>query len=118
MASGAESRGLTRELIALRVARELGDAATVACAPCQSQIGSGSLPTARIDSHALVMTPPGRRGAGAALKRLAAAFRALPMPVIGRIHDGGLWFDLRCLEDEAKFTAQLGALALDPPAQT
>ncbi len=96
------------------LALRLGDAATVTCAPCQSQIGSGSLPTAHIDSHALVLTPPGRRGAGAQLKRLAAAFRALPMPVIGRIHDDALWFDLRCLEDEAKFTAQLAALDLDP----
>ncbi|MEE8516843.1 MAG: L-seryl-tRNA(Sec) selenium transferase [Alphaproteobacteria bacterium] len=100
------------------LALRLGDAAVVACAPCQSQIGSGSLPTAHIDSHALVMTPAGRRGAGAQLKRLAAAFRALPMPVIGRIHDDGLWLDLRCLEDEAKFTAQLAALRLDPASST
>jgi L-seryl-tRNA(Ser) seleniumtransferase len=35
----------------------------------------------------------------------------MPIPVIGRVHDGGLWLDLRCLEDEAAFTAQCSTLA-------
>ena len=37
----------------------------------------------------------------AASTALAAAFRGLPIPVIGRISDGTLCFDLRCLDDEA-----------------
>jgi L-seryl-tRNA(Ser) seleniumtransferase len=47
------------------------------------------------------------------LKRLAAAFRALPIPVIGTISDGALKFDLRCLENEREFVEQLAQLRLD-----
>ena len=50
---------------------------------------------------------------GAALKQLAAAFRALPIPVIGTISDGALKFDLRCLENEREFVDQLAQLRLD-----
>jgi len=38
--------------------------------------------------------------------------RSLPIPVIGHIKDGALVFDLRCLDDEAGFLAQLGQLHL------
>ena len=54
--------------------------------------------------------PAGAKRAGGFPDRLAAAFRALPVPVIGRIEDGQLRLDLRCLEDPAPFTAQLPAL--------
>ena len=75
---------------------------------CQSQIGSGSLPIDRLPSRCLAVAPsrPVRR-AGGALAGLAAAFRALPIPVIGRLENGRLKLDLRCLEDEAAFVAQL-----------
>ena len=50
-----------------------------------------------------------RQGAGA----LSAWLRALPRPVIGRLAEGRLWLDCRCLEpaDEAAFIAQLLAPA-------
>jgi len=94
------------------LAARLGEKYAVEVAPCQSQIGSGSLPGERIASAALVIRPAGRRG-GAALGRLAASFRGLPVPVIGRVQDGALWLDLRCLEagDADAFAAQLGGLA-------
>ena len=82
---------------------------------CESQIGSGALPTQRIASVALAISPSGSgRGSGTALKRLASAFRGLPVPVIGRIEEGALVLDLRCLEetDEIAFGAQLAELAL------
>ncbi len=43
--------------------------------------------------------------------RLEAAWRGLPRPVIGHMRDGALCLDLRCLEDEAGFVAQLPLLA-------
>ena len=97
------------------LAAKLAGIATVEAIDCDSQIGSGALPTRRIASAGLALRPvASRRGAGTALKQLAAAFRALPVPVIGRIHDDALVFDLRCLEDEAGFAAQLDALAPGP----
>ena len=50
----------------------------------------------------------------ALIEKLAAAFRAVPVPVIGRIAQGALIFDLRCLEDEALFAAQLDDLKPEP----
>jgi len=91
----------------------LAQKAEVLLQPCRSQIGSGSLPVERLPSMALALRPlTGKRGQGRALERLAAAFRALPVPVIGHIEDGALMFDLRCLENEAGFIAQLAHLEL------
>lgn len=77
----------------------------VSVAACQSQIGSGSLPVDRLPSAALIFTP--HDGRGSRLEALAARWRALPFPVIGRIDDGRLWLDLRCLEDETRFMEML-----------
>ena len=73
--------------------------------PCLSQIGSGSLPVDRLPSAALTFTP--RDGRGSRLEALATRWRLLPVPVIGRIYDGRLWLDLRCLEDETRFMEML-----------
>lgn len=90
------------------VVQALEGAATVEAVSCRSQIGSGSLPVDLLESTALSIRPLQEgRGAGGAVTRLAAAFRALPAPVIGRVQDGAFLLDLRCLEDEAAFTAQL-----------
>ena len=74
----------------------------VAVEPCRGQIGSGALPVDQLPSTAVTL-------GGKALDRLAGELRALPRPVIGRIHDGRLWLDCRCLEpaEEAAFLAQL-----------
>ncbi|HJQ59920.1 MAG TPA: L-seryl-tRNA(Sec) selenium transferase [Vineibacter sp.] len=93
------------------VARALAGKAEVAVEACRSQIGSGALPVDLLLSHCLSIKASGKKS-GAAIERLAAAFRALPVPVIGRIEDDRLKFDLRCLEDEAGFTAQLAQFRL------
>ena len=84
--------------------------ADVTLHPTLSQIGSGSLPVERLDSWALVLAPFGKRS-GRTVQALEAALRALPTPVIGRIKDGAVWLDLRTLQDEASFIAQLDSLA-------
>ena len=73
---------------------------------CASQIGSGALPVASLPSAGIALLPTGKRKSGAA-DALAAAFRSLPIPVIGHIREGELILDLRCLEDEAGFIGQL-----------
>jgi L-seryl-tRNA(Ser) seleniumtransferase len=92
-----------------------GGAAAVAVAETKSQVGSGSLPVDRLPSTALRVVPAGGPS-GKKLEALAAALRALPIPVIGRVHRGALWLDLRCLEDEAGFVAQLNGRSLELPA--
>jgi L-seryl-tRNA(Ser) seleniumtransferase len=91
--------------------RFLGDAALAEIADCQSQIGSGSLPVDRLPSAALRIVPAsGTKRSGSDLERITARLRALQIPVIGRIHAGALWLDLRCLDgdkDEAAFLRQL-----------
>ena len=112
-ARSVNSRPLAKRLIPF-IAKHLGDAFTIEPAPCQSQIGSGALPVELLDSVALVIRSRSQRGSGKALERLASAFRVLPIPVIGRVQDDSLQFDLRCLEDERGFTVQLGALSTEP----
>ncbi|WP_428486631.1 L-seryl-tRNA(Sec) selenium transferase [Rhodopila sp.] len=70
--------------------------------PCQSQIGSGALPVGLLPSVAASI-------GGSGLENLASSLRGLPRPVIGRIAQGRLLLDCRCLEpiDEAAFIAQL-----------
>ncbi len=100
----AELEALAGRLVP-KVQDWLGDAWTIAATHCNSQAGSGSLPSAAIPSVALALRPAGK--SGKALNDLATRLRKLPVPVIGRIGDGALLLDLRCLEDEAGFLAQL-----------
>ena len=99
----AEIAAAARRL-APAAAAAVGDSAAVSVAECESSIGSGALPTRSIPSAGLSLTP-----AGLGVDGLAAAFRALPVPVIGRIRDEALILDFRCLEDEDGFAAQLNA---------
>jgi L-seryl-tRNA(Ser) seleniumtransferase len=94
------------------VQAKVGDAFSVGAVECNSEIGSGALPRQTISSAGLAIRPTARRGAGRALADLAALLRRLPMPVIGRIENGGLILDLRCLDDEEGFVTNLAALAV------
>jgi L-seryl-tRNA(Ser) seleniumtransferase len=78
----------------------------------KSQIGSGSLPVDLIASHGIAVSISGKRRSAAAAD-IAAAFRALPVPVIGRISDGAFILDMRCMEHEQEFVEQLRQLNLE-----
>ena len=106
---------LLAERLAPAVAAALGERFSVQIVACRSQIGSGSLPVDRLPSVCLAIgSPAGTKRAGALPGRLAEALRALPIPVIGRIEEGQVRLDLRCLDGtaaEQAFIAQLPGLA-------
>lgn len=89
-----------------------GEAFRVDDQACLSQIGSGSLPVDRLPSWAICIEP--RDGRGKTLEAFAQRLRELPSPVIGRLSAGKLWLDLRLLDDEAGFCANLAALSAAP----
>jgi L-seryl-tRNA(Ser) seleniumtransferase len=93
------------------LAAALGEGWTVDIADCKSQIGSGALPVDSMPSCGLAIAPAAKKGN---LNKLAAALRTLPVPVIGHIRDGALVLDLRCLDHEDEFVAQLQHLKARP----
>jgi len=95
------------------IAAAVANHADAAVIKCSSQIGSGALPVDALPSAGIAITPRAKRKSSAA-DALSMAFRALPVPVIGHIRDGAFILDLRCLDDEAGFSAQLGELKLAP----
>ena len=107
--SKAEIEALARR-IAPVIADRLGATFKVKIEPCTSQIGSGALPLETVASAGLAIRPIDGRAGGGSLAALAAALRRLPIPVIGRIEDQAIILDLRCLEDETGFTANLARL--------
>jgi L-seryl-tRNA(Ser) seleniumtransferase len=108
----AEVRALA-ERIRPVIALAAGEQSAVTVEPCASQIGSGALPAQALPSACIAIRPakPGK-GEGRFLTAVETAFRELPTAVIGRVNDGAFRLDMRCLEDEAGFVAQLGRLAL------
>ena len=90
----------------------LGQSYVVEAAAMNSQIGSGALPVENLPSFGLKIFPSSGKQAGRQLTQLEARFRALPRPVIGRLHDDAFWLDLRCLESaaQAQFSEQLQQL--------
>lgn len=82
---------------------------------CESQIGSGALPTARIASWGIEISPKQineTTSSERALQNLIVAFRNLPKPMIGRVQGSALFFDLRTLDDIEIVSDQLGDLNL------
>lgn len=107
--SRQEIDALARRL-APALAAAVGDAFSVEVIACASQIGSGALPMETVPSAGLAIRPTAARGGGRALAVLAAALRGLAVPVIGRVEEQALILDLRCLEDESGFVANLATL--------
>lgn len=107
----AEIEAIATQVVA-PLTKQLAGRATVTVQPCKSQIGSGALPLDLMESRALCIVPVAEKGkTDEALLSLASAFRGLPKPVIGRISDGELLFDLRCLRNVAEFLEQLEGLS-------
>jgi L-seryl-tRNA(Ser) seleniumtransferase len=104
-----EIRAMAKTLVP-HLAAALDGEAEVSVIDSFSQIGSGALPVDTLPSAALAISPTSGGSVGRQLKRLAATFRALPVPVIGRIHEDQLLFDIRCLEDSTIFIEQLSNL--------
>lgn len=86
----------------------------VEAASCASRIGSGALPIETLPSVALAIRPESDASPEHSVERLAAAMRDLPQPVIGRIHDGALLLDLRCLEHKDHLPGALKPLLQEP----
>ena len=101
------------EILAPTLQTVLGAGWVVETAAMNSQIGSGALPVDNLPSWGLKIYPSSGKQAGRQLSQLESQLRALPRPVIGRLHDDALWLDLRCLEAPAQpqFTEQLALLA-------
>jgi L-seryl-tRNA(Ser) seleniumtransferase len=93
-----------------KMQEKLGGGFAVEAVECDSEIGSGALPRQTVPSAGLAIRPTARRGAGRVLADLSASLRRLPIPVIGRLERDGLVLDLRCLDDEGGFVANLAAL--------
>jgi L-seryl-tRNA(Ser) seleniumtransferase len=111
LARGRDDIAAQAQRVLAQVQAAVPEGVTVRVADCSSQIGSGALPVDLLPSAGLRFDPPAG-ASGGAMERLACAFRALPVPVVGRLGDGALWLDLRCLDEsqEAEFIAQLAAL--------
>jgi len=79
--------------LAERIAERVKDAAQVAVEPDRAPVGGGSLPSFELDTWVVVLRPP--RGSAS----LAAALRRASTPVLTRVRDDAILFDLRSLGD-------------------
>lgn len=112
LASPEELERRARSL-ASRVAELLKDSAKVAVEADRAPVGGGSLPGFELDTWVVAVRPP--QGVAA----MAAALRGAATPVLARVRDDAILFDLRTLRDqdaasiEAAFSemAEMGELA-------
>ena len=87
----------TADALVAAFGQALAGHARVSKCPTFSQAGSGALPLGKLPSIAIEITPS--PASEAALQQIAKAFRQGTRPVLGRLQDGKLLFDMRTLED-------------------
>ena len=97
------------------VANVFNNVASVEVIDCNSQIGSGALPVDLLPSAGLCIKPLfnqklSKLERSRTLSVIAKKFRNLPLPVIGKLNNGALILDLRCLEKPSSLTNQLPRL--------
>lgn len=92
--------------VATALREALGGAFTVAVEAATCQLGSGALPRHELPSRAVAVVP-----SDDSLAHLAARFRRLPRPVIGRIVEGRLRLDMRGAEPLEELLANLRHLS-------
>ena len=93
------------ERVAPRITEVLAPRYEVAITECHSQVGSGALPVETLPSFGIRINAAD--DSDQATRELAVSLRRLPVPVIGRINKGAYFLDLRCLDREDDFIAQL-----------
>ena len=87
--------------------------ATLSVVDCESQIGSGALPTTFLPSKAICIEPLSRfhgQQKDYEIRRIATILRHLKKPIIGKLNKGKILLDLRCLEDPNAVLQQLPEL--------
>jgi len=92
------------------VAEALAPRFAVEVLPLMSQIGSGSLPVDRLPSAGLRIVSTATKHGDRDLEALACMLRDLPRPILGRIADHAVLWDLRCLEQDRDVRTQLPLL--------
>ena len=96
------------ERVAPVIGKALAPRYEVAVSECDSQVGSGALPVDTLPSYGLRISAVDE--SDEAIRLLAESMRRLPVPVIGRVNQSVYFLDLRCLDREEEFIAQLGYL--------
>ena len=97
------------------ISESLNKLARVEVIDCNSQIGSGALPVDLLPSAGLSIKPlfeekKNKTARSKALNQIAENFRKLPVPIIGKLNNGAIVLDLRCLENPNTLTDQLPEL--------
>ena len=97
---------VTAERIAHHLRQRVGSGLDITAAESFCQIGSGALPETALASAAVRITG----ATDVELRTLAARLRHLANPVLGRMHDGVLWLDVRTVDDVDALCVNLDSL--------
>ncbi len=85
----------------------LGENIQVTVIDTLSQVGSGSLPLDQLPSKAIAISSTKEKKMDGHLQDIASILRHLPIPILGRLNDGQLIFDLRTLDATDEIIKQL-----------